>query len=423
MGLRSVNGADFRLLASDIRPRPVPPLNSRSQTGTLHGRKPDRASSPRVARVPRQKAMKLPRRKFIKRSASAALAAPFLSTVVTRALAQAAEPKVGFALCGLGSLSTHQLAPALQNTKHCRLAGIVTGTPAKAERWKTQYGIPEANVYNYETMNRLADNPDIDVVYVVTPNGLHAEHTIKAAQAGKHVLCEKPMEVSAEKCQQMIDAAKAANRLLAVGYRCRFEPHHQECIRLARDNAFGNLRIVESCFDITLRPDPAQWRLKHDLAGGGSLMDVGIYALQATRYLTGEEPVSVSAMESNTDAMRFKEVEESVTWISRFPGGAMAYCSASYSTGVKSRLSGIGEKGWFELEPAFLYGGIRGRRSDGQEITFPDIDQFAAEMDDFAQCILRRQPTRVPGEEGLRDVKIMMAIYESIRSGRTVTLA
>ena len=140
--------------------------------------------------------------------------------------AQVADPdrKLGFALCGLGTLATHQLAPALQKTKNCRLAGIITGTPAKAARWKAQYNIPDNCIYNYDTMDRLADNPDIDVVYVVTPNALHAEHTLKAAKAGKHVLSEKPMEVSVEKCWQMIDACKAANRMLAVGYRSRFDP-------------------------------------------------------------------------------------------------------------------------------------------------------------------------------------------------------
>ena len=160
-----------------------------------------------------------PRRKFIRQTVSAALAAPFISTVVTRALAQAAQRKIGFALCGLGSLSTHQIAPALRQTRNCRLTGIITGTPAKADKWKAQYNIPDRNIYSYETMARMADNPDIDAVYVVTPNALHAEHTILAARAGKHVLCEKPMEASAEKCQQMIDVCKAASRLLAVGYR------------------------------------------------------------------------------------------------------------------------------------------------------------------------------------------------------------
>ena len=197
------------------------------------------------------------RREFIRTSALAAVSAPFLGALVPSSLAAEPGRKLGFALCGLGSLSTNQLAPALQKTRHCRLAGIITGTPAKAERWKARYNIPDRNIYNYETMSRMADNPDIDVVYIVTPNGLHGEHTIKAAQAGKHVLCEKPMEVTPEKCQAMIDACKTAGRQLAIGYRCHFEPHNLECMRLAREKTFGELRIIESCFNMRIG-DPDQ---------------------------------------------------------------------------------------------------------------------------------------------------------------------
>ncbi len=363
-----------------------------------------------------------PRRAFIKTTVSAALAAPFISTAVTRALAAAAEKKIGFALCGLGSLSTHQIAPALQKTRNCRLAGIITGTPAKAEQWKAQYNIPDRNIYNYDTMDKLADNPDIDAVYVVTPNALHAEHTIKAARAGKHVLTEKPMEVSADKCQQMIDACKAANRLLAVAYRCRFDVHNIECIRLAREKVFGDLRIIQADFQIHLDQPPTAWRFHKALSGGGALMDVGIYALQATRFITGEEPVAVSGMETKTDPVKFSEVDETIVWQEKFPSGVVAYCSTSYNAGLLGRYTAIADKGWFELNPGFYYDGNHGRRSDGKEIRLPEIDQFAAEMDDFAQCILGGKTSRVPGEEGLRDIKIMKAIYESIRTGQTVKL-
>src|SRR5438445_512648 len=218
------------------------------------------------------------RRSFV--SGSAALAAlPFISTRVTRALAAASRRKLGFALCGLGSLSTHQISPALQKAANCRLAGIITGTPAKAARWKAQYGIPDKNIYSYETMHRIADNPDIDVVYVVTPNALHLDNALVAAKAGKHVFCEKPMEVSVERCQQMIDAVKAANRLLAIGYRCRFEPNNLECARIAREKEFGAVKVIDAHFGFNIQP--AVWRLNRALAGGGPLMDVGIYALQA----------------------------------------------------------------------------------------------------------------------------------------------
>jgi predicted dehydrogenase len=217
----------------------------------------------------------------------------------------------------------------------------------------------------------------------------------------------------------MIDACKTAGRMLAIAYRCRFEPNNLECVRLAREKVFGDVKLIEASFNIRLG-DPTQWRLKKALAGGGALMDVGIYALQATRYLTGEEPLVVSGMETKTDPEKFKEVEETLVWQAKFPGGAIASCSTSYNAGVVGGFTVTGEKGWFELKPGFLYGGNRGRRSDGQEIRVPEIDQFAAEMDDFAQCILERKPTRVPGEEGLQDVRIMMAIYESIRAGQPV---
>jgi predicted dehydrogenase len=367
--------------------------------------------------------MKLqPRRAFIKQTAAFAIAAPFISTAVTRALAQAAEPKLGFAICGLGSLSTHQIAPAFPKTKNCKLTGIITGHPAKAEMWKAKYNIPDKNIYNYETMEKMGDNPDIDVVYVVTPNALHAEHTIKAAKAGKHVLTEKPMEATPEKCRQMIDACKAANRMLAVGYRSRFEPHNLECVRIAREKVFGDLKILEAGFGITIG-NPDQWRLKKALSGGGALMDVGIYALQATRYLSGEEPILVSGMETKTDPEKFKEVDESLIWQMKFPSGLIANCSTSYNTKGLGRYMGLADKGWFELNPAFGYMGNHGRRSDGQEISLPQIDQFAAEMDDFANCIMTNTPTKVPGEEGLRDVKIMMAIYEAVKTGQSVKLA
>jgi len=367
--------------------------------------------------------MKLPtRREFIKTTALAAASIPFAGALASPARAADPDRKIGFALAGLGNLSTRQIAPALQKTKYCRLTGIVTGHPAKAELWKAQYQIPDKNIYNYDNMEKMADNPDIDVVYVVTPNALHAEHSIKAAKAGKHVLCEKPMEVSVEKCQQIIDACKQAGRQLAIGYRLHFEPNNLECVRLAREKVFGDVKIIEAGFGFPIG-DPTQWRLKRALAGGGPLMDVGIYALQATRYLTGEEPVLVSAMETVTDPVKFKEVEESIVWQTKFSSGAIAFCSATYGAQGMANFAAYAQKGWFKLDPAFNYGGIQGLRSDKQEIHLPAVDQFAAEMDDFAQCILNNQPTKVPGEEGLRDVKILMAIYEAARTGKTVSLA
>lgn len=360
------------------------------------------------------------RRKFLAQ-ATAAAAAPFISTSLTRALAATSKKKLGFALCGLGGLSTEQIAPALQKTQYCRLTGIITDTPEKAASWKSRYNISDRSVYTYDTMHRMVDNPDIDVVYIVTPNALHLENALAAAQAGKHVFCEKPMEISVERCQKMIDALKAANRLLGIAYRRQFEPHHLECIRLAHDKEFGALKVIDAYFGLNI--EPSGWRLKRQLAGGGPLMDVGVYCLQATRYLTGEEPVWVSALTTQGDPVRFSEVEESVLWQAKFPSGAISHCGASYNAAPNSYFRAIAEHGWFGLDPAFNYSGIRGMRSDGKPIEFAPSDHFAVEMDDFAQCILEGKPTRVSGEEGLRDVRIMMAIYESARTGKPVGLS
>jgi len=354
------------------------------------------------------------RRDFLKTTALAAAGLPLVG-------ARAAEPerKLGFALCGLGGFSTHALAPAFRETKFCRLAGIITGSPDKAARWKAQYDIADHCIYNYDTMPKLADNPDIDVVYVVTPNALHAESTIKAAKAGKHVLCEKPMEVSVEKCQQMIDACHTAKRLLGIGYRLRFEPNNLECVRLAREKVFGELKLIEAGFGIALK-DPSQWRFNRALAGGGPLLDVGVYALQAMRYLSGEEPVAVSAIQTVTDPAKFHDIEESISWQMKFPSGVIANGAASYRFNNLNHYTAYAERGSFGLDAAYGFRGLHGKRSDGKIIQLPDINQFATEMDDFAQCILENRPTRVPGEEGLRDVKIMTAIYEAARTGRTV---
>ena len=363
------------------------------------------------------------RRKFIRRTALTAVGFPFVSSLTSAALAAGDGPrKLGFALIGLGGLSNGQLAPALQKTQYCQLVGIVTGTPSKIPIWKSRYNIPDKNVYNYDTMTQMADNPDIDVVYVVTPNGLHAEHTIKAAKAGKHVFCEKPMEVSVEKCEQMIAEVKKAGRKLSVGYRCQYDPNHLECRRLAAEKVFGELKTIEAGFSRTISAN--EWRVKKALAGGGPLMDVGIYALQACCLVSGREPLEVTAKFGPvSDPVKFAEVEASVDWEMTFPGGLTTKCHTSYEQGDAKGFKVTAEKGTFGLDPAFNYNSSRGTRSDGEAINLPPLNQFAAEMDDFAQCIINNQPSKVSGEEGLRDVKIMMAIYESARTGKPIKLA
>jgi predicted dehydrogenase len=357
------------------------------------------------------------RRDFLASTAALAAAPLFTHSV----MAQAPGKKLGVALCGLGSLSTNQIAPALLKTHNCRLAGIVTGTPSKAADWQKKYGIPASSTYTYDTMHEMAKNKDIDIVYVVTPNSLHLQHALAAAAAGKHVYCEKPLEISVERCQKMIDGCKKAGVQLGVGYRLQFEPNHLECVRIAKEKVLGDLKIIDANFGFAIG-DPTQWRLKRELAGGGSLMDVGIYCMQTARMLAGEDPIWISATEVKTDPVKFKEVDETISWQMKFPSGVVSHSICTYAANGFMGFRAGTTKGFFGLEPAYFYNGNRGRRSDGAEINFPVADQFATELDDFAGCILDKKQTKVSGEMGLTDVKYLMAVYESIKKGRPVTL-
>jgi predicted dehydrogenase len=361
--------------------------------------------------------MPINRRNFLESTAVLSTAATLGETT-----SQAADSNstVNFALVGLGSLSTNQIAPALQKTKHAKLVGIVTGTPVKEKIWAEKYGIEKQNIYNYQNYDKLAENEAIDVVYIVLPNSMHKEYTVRGAQAGKHVLCEKPMANSSADCQSMIDACKQHNRKLAIGYRCQFEPHHLHCRELVRSGKYGPLKAIEAGFGFKIG-DPNQWRLKADMAGGGALMDVGIYALQACRFLTGEEPVAITAQETKTDMKKFAEVDETITWTMTTGSGVNCYCSTTYAFGGINRFNAYGDKGSFGLDPAYSYRGIKGNSKDGP-IELPQVDQFAAEMDAFAKCILEDRESSVPGEEGLHDLLAIEAIYKSIETGQRVEL-
>ena len=327
--------------------------------------------------------------------------------------------KLGIALAGLGKYSEGQLAPALQETKHCYLAGIVTGSPGKKEQWKAKYNLPDSACYSYESFDGIKDNDDIDIIYVVLPNGMHAEYVIRAAQAGKHVICEKPMAITVEDCDRMIRACKAAGKMLSLGYRLHFEPYNKEAMRLGQEKIFGNIKLIEAEHGLS---DTEGWRIDKELAGGGPLMDVGIYCVQAVRYTTGMEPIAVTAQEGfKHDREKFREVEESITWQMEMPGGIIAKCASSYSE-KQNRLRVEAENGWFELEPAYPYTGLKGKTSDG-DMNFPQVFQQALQMDDFALCIKEGRQTSVPGEEGRQDVKILQAIYKAMHTGERIMIS
>ena len=319
---------------------------------------------------------------------------------------------------GLGNYATNELAPALQLTKNCQLRAIVTGTPAKEKTWAEKYHIPKANIYNYQNFDSIKDNPQVDIIYVVLPVFLHKEFTIRAAMAGKHVICEKPMSLSVRDCQEMIDACAQRNRLLSIGYRLHFEPFTKEMIRLGQQMVYGRVLEIDCANGFVWgNGDPGAWRLKKALAGGGALMDMGIYTIQGARYVTGEEPIFVSAREEKTLPALFKEVDETIYYRLEFPGGAVAHGRSSYNANW-NHLKVRAEKGWFELTEAYRYNGMAGATQQGPMRFDPNLNQQSMQMDDFAACIAEKRRSSVAGEEGLKDMKVVEAIYRSLASGQ-----
>ncbi len=324
--------------------------------------------------------------------------------------------KLGVALVGLGAYSTYQLAPALQDTQFCYLAGIVTGTPAKEGIWAQKYNIPKTNIYNYDNFDTIANNPAIDIVYVVLPNAMHAEFAIRAARAGKHVICEKPMAVSVEECDSMIAACEKAAVKLGIGYRLHSEPYTKEVKRMVREKTLGSVQFVSSDAAYVSRSYPGQWRLNKTLSGGGALMNMGVYAIQSNIYGTGANPISITAQEFSTRPEYFKDTDETITAQMEFSNGAVGNMMTSHNARA-NRLYASCENGWFKLNPANNYGPLHGLRSDGTEINFPHESQQKLQMDDFARHILQGTPNVAAGEMGKRDMIIVEAIYKSIAEG------
>ncbi|WP_114780633.1 Gfo/Idh/MocA family protein [Botryobacter ruber] len=349
-------------------------------------------------------------------------AATLFSPHVLLAATRPQKERLGVALVGLGYYSTDLLAPALQQTKHCYLAGIVTGTPAKAEAWKKKYNIPEKNIYNYQTFDKLANNPDIDVVYVVLPPSMHHEYAVRAANAGKHVWCEKPMAMTAKECLEMIDACRKNNRTLAIGYRLQHEPNTQEYMRIVNEQLLGKVQHL-SCGAGYRENRTNHWKQKKEM-GGGALYDMGVYSIQGARLGTGMEPIAVvSAKTSTTRPEIYKNgLDETTQAKLEFPGGVMADIETSFGKNI-NYLNITCEKGEINMQPYQSYAGVRGSSPLG-EIHHPyQVPwQQAKQMDDDALAIMQKKPMLVPGEEGLRDIRIVEAIYKAAGTGKRVQL-
>lgn len=344
--------------------------------------------------------------------------------------AQPPEERVGYAIIGLGEYATQQIMPAFRESKRSRLAALVTGDRSKGERLAAEYGLPAGSVYTYDDIGKLRENPRVQAAYVITPNSTHAKFALAAMAAGKHVLSEKPMEVTVENCRRIIDGARKANVKLMVGYRAQYEPFNEECIRLCRSGELGRLRLITSEHGRQLEPEKEKrdtWRAKKALAGGGSLMDIGIYALNASMYLSGEVPIEIEAREDTDKSQpRFREVEDTIRFNLRFPSGLIANLSSGYSWNETKRYSVIGDKKTLDLDPATDYYKHNLTLTDKEGKSEPSIQeqsQFARQLDHFSQAIQENTPIRTPGEMGLRDVALMMKIYEAARTGKPVRVS
>lgn len=366
------------------------------------------------------------RRDFLQRMAATALALPLLPLVSWAGDKNNFKtydgPVLRVAIMGLGGYA-NIVANAMQFCVKAKLVGVISGTPAKIKDWQGRFAIPEKNCYNYENFDHIKDNPDIDVVYITTPNALHHDQVIRVAAAGKHVICEKPMALNAKEGAEMIAACKKAKVKLLVGYRMHFEPKTLEIIRMRNSGDFGKVLFFQGLCGFRIG-DPTQWRLNKQLAGGGSLMDIGIYAINGARYMVGEEPVWVTAQEVKTDPVKFREgVDETIQFQLGFPSGAVASCLSTYNMNNLGRFFLNGEKGFAELQPSTGYGPIKGRTSKG-ELTHPHVTHQTVQMEEMAGIILENKQPILPvdGEEGLKDLKIIDAIYHAVKTGKKAEL-
>lgn len=363
-------------------------------------------------------AMKMNRRDFAAALGSAAAAGAVANAQDTGSPGR----KLRYCMVGLGRISMKHFMPGCKQSQFSQVTALVSGDRKKAEEQAALYGVPGKNIYSYSNFDDIKNNREIDAVYIALPNSMHAEYTIRAARAGKHVLCEKPMATSVTDSLAMIDACRAANRRLMIAYRCHYEPTNLRAIKLIKDGKLGKIQAIESANGFN--ESAGEWRLNRKLAGGGPLMDVGVYSLNACRYLTGEEPSQVEGFSSVIDKDgRFDEVEENVSWTMKFPSGVVASCNTTYGAPMEGYYRVHGSKGVLHVEPAFGYEGLhlkaelRGAGKSREIVDEPnpakDPSQFATQADYFAKCVFENREPKTNGQEGLRDMQLMSKIYKS----------
>ena len=358
------------------------------------------------------------RRPFLKQFSLLAAATPIACSLGAAGFADNGDKKkLGIALVGLGYYSAGELGPALKLASDCYLAGVVTGDPdVKGKQWAKEYDFPEKNIYNYENFDAIKDNPDIDIVYVVLPNSMHEEFTVRSAKAGKHVICEKPLAMDVVECERMISACKNAGVKFGVGYRCRYDPFTIATIDAAKERGSDNIHFIRSHAGYQMGNNLEQWRLQKALAGYGALGNMGVYALQGAIYAAGENPISVSAQEFKTDFKKFDETDETIMFQLTFPSGAIANCGTSHNAFMNDLRIDYTGSGFIDIDQFSAYRGQSGKTDSGP-MTYPKVNQQQLQMDAFARHVRDGETNLVPGEMGMRDMQILEAIMLSIKEG------
>lgn len=336
--------------------------------------------------------------------------------------AQNGRKRVRYAVVGLGHIAQAAVLPAFSHaTRNSELTALVTGDATKARQIRRKYCVE--SVYSYKDYEKCLRNGGIDAVYIALPNNMHRDYSVAAANAGVHVLCEKPMALDEKECEEMIATARKNGVKLMVAYRLHFNKANLRAVETVKSGKLGSPRIFNSTFTMQVRKDNI--RLETEF-GGGPLWDIGIYCINAARYLFRAEPEEVFAFDAASKDARFKKVEESVSAVLKFPGARLAAFSCSFGASDVSCYEIVGTKGSLRAEPAYEYAeGLKLRITIGgkmKEHAFGKSDQFGPELLYFSDCILHKREPEPDGEHGLADVRIIRALYESIESGKTVLL-
>jgi glucose-fructose oxidoreductase len=334
---------------------------------------------------------------------------------------ETADRKIGYAVVGLGHIAQVAVLPAFRHARNAEVIALVSSDAEKRQQLGRKLGVK--NLFSYSEIEQCLALPEVDAVYIATPNDKHLEHVLSAARTGTHVLCEKPLASREEDCERMVRACEEAGVKLMTAYRLHFEPANLHVVELVRTGKLGEPKLFSSSFSYQVKPHNIRTQAER---GGGVVWDIGIYPVNATRYLFRSEPIEVFAYTTRGKDERFREIEESVTCLMKFPDEQVASFNASFGAAATSSFRLVGTRGDVYLDDAYEY--VGGKEmwitidDRTRQKSFPPVDQFAAELEYFADCIQNGQDPEPDGLEGWMDVRIIEAIYQSARAGRPVSI-